>query len=435
MRPLISLVLVLATFAAGCIDDSPAPAAGSSPAEDDPPLLEEGDDDATPWISYAGSPVGGTCATDADCDSLEGAGDGMCLAGRMDAMVFAPEGFCVVDDGSGEVCATDDDCGSGGQCVDSDGYRFCLPACINGACPGNQACLESFLGYPIDRPSCVPGNADAVDGDACDGVYECDEYSYCANSVEDPGGRCSTYGCTVGADETCNGGTCVAVNDYPVVGNVCFATCTQDTDCRAEDGYECFDPGVGAKYCRHSRVGDACASEADCGEGWTCKIEAGTTGSCTITGCATPGSTAGCSPGSICATVGEQNQCVDRCSAIGSACSEAHECTSVVGAIGGACMPDVTGPSVAITVPSASGSFATTASTVTLAGTATDVSSVALVTWSNAADASGGTATGTTAWSVTEIALVTGPNVITVAATDGAGNVDAAVITVTREPQ
>ncbi len=194
-------------------------------------------------------------------------------------------------------------------------------------------------GMPLDRAACVPGDAAAVDGAACAGVYDCDASSYCATGAEDPGGRCSTYGCTVGDSGSCNGGTCVAVDDYPVVASVCFASCAQDADCRTDDGYRCFDPGVGAKYCRHPRIGDACADASDCGDGWACKLDVGAISRCTIVGCPTPGSTNGCSSGSICAAVGEANQCVDRCAAIGVGCAVGYVCTSVAGANGGACMP------------------------------------------------------------------------------------------------
>ena len=53
------------------------------------------------------------------------------------------------------------------------------------------------------------------------------------------------------------------------------------------------------------------------------------------------------------------------------------------------------------------------------------------VTWSSNRGGSG-TATGTTAWSVSGIALLSGSNVLTVTARDAAGNTRTDTLTVTR---
>ena len=87
-------------------------------------------------------------------------------------------------------------------------------------------------------------------------------------------------------------------------------------------------------------------------------------------------------------------------------------------------------PTVAITTPTSSGSFTTTANQLSLGGTANDNVGVASVTWSN--DRGGaGTATGTTSWSVPSIALQTGTNVLTVTTKDAANNTSTATLTVT----
>jgi hypothetical protein len=52
------------------------------------------------------------------------------------------------------------------------------------------------------------------------------------------------------------------------------------------------------------------------------------------------------------------------------------------------------------------------------------------VTWSNNNGGSG-TASGTTSWSISSIGLSTGENIVTVTATDGAGNTGAGTIKVT----
>ncbi len=91
---------------------------------------------------------------------------------------------------------------------------------------------------------------------------------------------------------------------------------------------------------------------------------------------------------------------------------------------------DPTPPSIAITTPTADAVFITTISTVTIGGAATDNIDIQNISWINAATGDNGIAQGTGAWSVGNVALVEGPNVITVTAYDGVGNTGQAVVTV-----
>jgi hypothetical protein len=226
-----------------------------------------------------------------------------------------------------------------------DGYRLCLPACGEGdSCPSGQACLSSFGGLPINTSVCLPGAAGAQDGDACTGFQDCGPSSTCWKDLEHPGGYCSAYSCTLGTNAGCNGGTCIEFKDGPSTGTVCVAACTTDLECRVTEGYKCYDPdglgGVGA-YCRRPHVGDACLSSEDCGDGFTCKTDAGWSGGyCTASGCPVVGSTAGCSSGSVCASVDGANTCVDRCTGIGSqgTCRSDYTCQAVVTGGAGACL-------------------------------------------------------------------------------------------------
>lgn len=94
-------------------------------------------------------------------------------------------------------------------------------------------------------------------------------------------------------------------------------------------------------------------------------------------------------------------------------------------------------PSVVVTNPSTSGNYSTTASTISLSGTSAIGSMAAAgavitsVAWSNDRGGSG-TATGTTSWSISNIPLQSGQNIITVTATDGDGKtgIDVLVVTV-----
>jgi len=77
-------------------------------------------------------------------------------------------------------------------------------------------------------------------------------------------------------------------------------------------------------------------------------------------------------------------------------------------------------PSVTINSPTTDSTYSTTSNTMDLAGSASDNVTITQVTWSNNRGG-GGTANGTTAWSVTGIALQNGVNLITVTVQDTTG--------------
>lgn len=179
--------------------------------------------------------------------------------------------------------------------------------------------------------ACFPAADAAIDGDPCVSFGECAIESTCREEpLEYPGGQCQRVGCTVGDDTTCatgGDGHCVDARLVSLgvrTGTACVDACTVDGDCRIADGYRCVDGGAGVgRYCRHPQAGDACAIDADCGGAmlWDCKV--GVTypgGMCTpTTGCPTPGSSNGCSPGSsvcydaVLPAVPTDNVCVPRC--------------------------------------------------------------------------------------------------------------------------
>ena len=92
-------------------------------------------------------------------------------------------------------------------------------------------------------------------------------------------------------------------------------------------------------------------------------------------------------------------------------------------------IPDTTPPIISITSPTSGSTYATNVSSINLGGTASDNVGVTQVTWSNNRGGSG-TASGTTSWSITGIALQSGTNVITVTAYDTAGNTNQAALAV-----
>lgn len=106
---------------------------------------------------------------------------------------------------------------------------------------------------------------------------------------------------------------------------------------------------------------------------------------------------------------------------------------STAGNGGGGGSTDTSAPSVAITSPTGSSGYSTKTSTITLAGSASDNIGVNSIAWSNNRGGTGA-ATGTTEWTISNISLQTGDNIITVTAKDAAGNASSDAITITYNP-
>ena len=96
---------------------------------------------------------------------------------------------------------------------------------------------------------------------------------------------------------------------------------------------------------------------------------------------------------------------------------------------------DPAAPVIDITSPTSALSIVTNTTPLTIAGTASDDVGVASVTWttSGSVAVTGGTATGTDAWSFS-VVLAAGENVITVTATDGVGRTGTSFLTVVFDP-
>lgn len=89
---------------------------------------------------------------------------------------------------------------------------------------------------------------------------------------------------------------------------------------------------------------------------------------------------------------------------------------------------DVTAPTITITSPT--GSPSVSGSLITLNGTAADGSGIHQITWSNNRGGEG-IAIGTTSWSITDVALQHGANIIHVTARDNANRTTTTTITIT----
>jgi Bacterial Ig-like domain (group 3)/Glucodextranase, domain B len=96
-------------------------------------------------------------------------------------------------------------------------------------------------------------------------------------------------------------------------------------------------------------------------------------------------------------------------------------------------LSDTTAPTLLIVSPSSNQSVSSSSNTLSISGTATDDFGVMQVTWTSDRGGSG-TASGTSNWSVSTIALLEGTNVITVTAKDLAGNAGTATVSVTYAP-
>ena len=87
-------------------------------------------------------------------------------------------------------------------------------------------------------------------------------------------------------------------------------------------------------------------------------------------------------------------------------------------------------PTIAITSPTTAGTYDTADALITISGNASDNVGVNQITWANSAGGSG-TATGTETWSISDISLVEGENIVTVTAADAAENKNSISLAVT----
>ena len=286
--------------------------------------------------------IGGACITDNDCESspVGGNGDagpndggvpefqGLCQDPEEPGPIkWPPEGFCT------RGCNENADCGMGNFCDAT--IKLCLPSCcsevVEGqACSDGRLCTDNLASFlPLSEDSCLPGRADAADGDPCVNFYDCNIDSFCRISdLESPNGACHTASCTLGNNASCapgGDGRCVAWPLFDAFQGMpmCIDSCDVDADCRESDGFRCFDDPVVGKFCRHPQVGEPCVLPTDCGSAslWDCRTGADfPNGYCTNASqreCTVGATSTSCSPTSTCfdpngGTAGDQF-CVAKC--------------------------------------------------------------------------------------------------------------------------
>ncbi len=93
-------------------------------------------------------------------------------------------------------------------------------------------------------------------------------------------------------------------------------------------------------------------------------------------------------------------------------------------------IPDTVAPVVTITAPTSADAFTSENSQISLSGTASDDRGLQQITWTSSTGNSG-TASGTDNWSISGINLASGVQILTITATDGAGNRSSDKLTVT----
>lgn len=191
-----------------------------APAEDLGPV----EDGGAP-VEDAGPDGGGglSCASDADCVTVEVCGTGQCVAGVCAVVPRADGSAC--DDG--EVCTTDDVC-TAGRCrgltavVCDDGN-----ACTADACRAGEGCVATDL-VCNDQIACTRDSCDPATG--CTFTSTCDDSDACTVDLCGPDGNCATTpipGCD--AANPCAGqpgGAACDDGDAQTTGDMCIGgTC------------------------------------------------------------------------------------------------------------------------------------------------------------------------------------------------------------------
>ena len=342
---LVSSSLLL--WACGGVDevvsDGAPPAIDATPVPDfDAAIPDAGTPDATVCAAPAFGEIGGACDDDGDCGTA-----GFCLDETEggDGPTFPATGICT------RGCANDAECGDSASCSITIGGggvvagggpgRLCFADCCAGdTCADGFLCQRSLFAFiDLGIDACLPADATATDGDACESFADCNASSVCqSNPFNAPGGVCLTIGCTIGDDATCAPGgdaTCVSLGGTPG----CLDTCTLTSDCRDGEGYTCqtFGPGSFCVYVV-AEVGDACTGPTDCGPApWECLMGASFPGGyCGADDC-DPTDESTCPQDAICYDPGGGDPlfCARACDLGDPMCRGGYTCTDLGGGTAG----------------------------------------------------------------------------------------------------
>lgn len=194
---------------------------------------EDGSNECAPGATGTGA-VGASCGSAADC---AGGVDGLCVT---DAQGFTG-GYCSIQ------CASDAECGTGSHCAE---FGLCVNTCVADTdCRGNDGYFcQNYDSDVSNTLECAPGgvNTNAVPGDSCDDVRDCNGGASAVCAPEDNGfvGGYCLEGCDPADPNACPGDSfCFDFTD-PNDPNaspffLCVDGCTADADCRTPD-YSCL---------------------------------------------------------------------------------------------------------------------------------------------------------------------------------------------------
>lgn len=151
---------------------------------------------------------------------------------------------------------------------------------LGSACTVDGDCGDESLVCDLDNAggTCAPDAANTNVGEPCTTTVDCGTYSRdaCNSEVGDqfPGGYCTMEPCD--DIQVCSpGATCVAM---PYETPACFLSCTDDADCRVDEGYVCqlfpTTPPDGFGPSDHA-CAFACTQDADCSSPLTCETSSG----------------------------------------------------------------------------------------------------------------------------------------------------------------
>jgi hypothetical protein len=215
---------------------------------------------------------GKSCKRDSEC------GQGRCarelFIGSATDASETPDGYCTLD------CATDLQCGHGGEC--SVPANADMGECL-ATCQDRSACRDGYLCVGAGRligigtlgtcqPRAPTGRlADALVGSACAGAADCEGGS--CESTTPLGMKFPDNYCTARCDDDsqCGTGGACLVSKGSADAGWCFARCESDDDCTRE-GYRCREINPGFRGCYPAPrplpdgiAGRACGLDEDCG--------------------------------------------------------------------------------------------------------------------------------------------------------------------------
>ena len=221
--------------------------------------------------------------------------------------------------------AADPCAGCAGCCASG----VCQPGTADATCgTGGGACSSCAADQSCQSGQCTARPAASTIGNKCSVDADCGAGFICAASV--PGGGYCTKDCTANAAACPILSTCVATS---ATAKLCLKSCASSADCRTE--HLCFASGSGglclpkcardadcgsshcdvaSGRCQASRVGNACASDSECGDKPAFCNTSASGGYCSLPCGGDPNTTAPCPPGSNCGSAGgPASSCLKAC--------------------------------------------------------------------------------------------------------------------------